>query len=405
MKAKYLAAAVQVIHHDGRGQGRGSGVIVGVEGEEALVVTNHHVAPDAGKGRGVEVVHKGVSYGALFLATSAFYDLTALAVRAAPGMEAIPVAERFDPAGPFSRVGFPGGRPRPEAHRGRYLNAGHVPGGRRVLNFDLPSRSGDSGSGIINEADDTLAAVLWGGRPGTTTSSATGCEEVRWFLEERCKRRFPGVVAWNPPPRAPGTAPRPPAAVTETPGKPPSRPVAPVQPPQATPGLPSPSEAVLAQINAIERQLAALEAALAKRPQAPEPPKPPENLTQITQLIAAIEALQAEVRAIKPVPGPQGPKGDRGPIGPPGPAGEKGAAGATGQKGDPGPRGERGADGQRGLPGPPGPQGPPGRDGLADVESLKREVGQLRQQVAKLAATIEGLHGVIGVEARPAPGK
>jgi hypothetical protein len=84
----------------------GSGVLIGVSGEKALVLTVRHVALRAGLPVTCEWAGS-VSHGKV-LAVSPDSDVALLVVDRPPGVQPVPVAMPSAASGPFVLVGFPG---------------------------------------------------------------------------------------------------------------------------------------------------------------------------------------------------------------------------------------------------------------------------------------------------------
>lgn len=108
---------------------------------------------------------------------------------------------------------------------------------------------------------------------------------------------------------------------------------------------------------------------------APVPPSQPP--TDVSAIIARIESIQRQIAAIEAA-GPQ-----RGPAGPQGPAGEAG---------------KDGRDGTSGQPGARGPQGPAGADGVPGKDA---DTGELRRRVDALEEMLKNLSGSVKIQVSP----
>ena len=256
----------------------GSGTVICVKGERALIITCRHLFPRGQVGR-LTVTFPGTAraYEATLVALSPNADLAAIAILYDGGFGVVPVAETPVRQGEVVwQVGYPGGRGPVERDGGTLGQASD-----RTLFFRLNpnSRPGDSGSGIFRAADGSLVAVLWGGDGQRTT--ATGLLEIHQFLDTYCVRSFPGC---RQRPSAP------PAPLPSQPGIPP-------------PVVPAPALA------------------------------PVPDLAPVLAELKLLRGQMEELRTLKATPGPAGPSGQAGPRGS---AGQDGMPGPQGPAGPPG---------------------------------------------------------------------
>ena len=330
---RVVSASAHITNDLGGSISGGSGTVVHIDGDRALVLTCRHLFPGGQAGRVIVRLPSGRGYLGTLIAVDDRADLAAIGIRSEPGMPYVRVAVTATHTGErVWQVGYPGGRgPRQRAGISIGIR-GFVQRDTPVTAFQLSTTSGDSGSGVFRASDSTLVAVLWGGSGGET--SATGIVDITRFVDYRCKTWFP---RWRTPA---------PDVVVEV------RPVSPVPGPGAvSPAAPAPSSSGDSQV-----------------------------------LLAELKKLQEqmhELKLIRSEPGPQGPAGPPGPRGPVGPAGSQGADGLPGVAGPPGPRG---GTGDMGAAGPAGPIGPPGRD--IDSTVLRAEIADLRQRMDDLAGSL-----------------
>lgn len=187
-------AVVRVIAPDSQGVSYGSGTLVGVWGQQGLVVTNWHVVRDA-TGQIEVVFPDGFRSAATVLATDSEWDLAALTIWR-PAVEPVPLANGAPrPGDPLTIAGYGSGRYRAVTGRCTQYVA---PGSRdpfEMVELSVAARQGDSGGPIFNVRGE-LAGVLFGSARGTTTGSY--CGRVRWFLAK--------VSQPTPSPRLPEAA-------------------------------------------------------------------------------------------------------------------------------------------------------------------------------------------------------
>jgi hypothetical protein len=183
-----VAVSVRIDRPEGNGVSHhGSGTIVAVEGDQALILTNKHVAPiDAPT---FVKWPDGRTTPARWIAADETADLAALSVAAPKDCPAAPPAEKPVPAGvTVIQVGYPR-TVGPIRRVGRALaNIGWLMTGARVTHASVITEQGDSGSGVF--ADGHLVGVVWGGSGGTC--SCVALEDVHRFC------RSPRVAAVFP---------------------------------------------------------------------------------------------------------------------------------------------------------------------------------------------------------------
>jgi hypothetical protein len=163
------ACSVRVARFEGNRVGCGSGTVVACQGGKALIVTNHHVAPNAGAALKVKWPD-GTERPATWLASDPEADLAALVVA---GVNCPCVALADVPAAVGAevvQVGY-GMRGVLAQRRGSILPGLRFRGRHPVTSIGggaCQSEHGDSGGGVFHGGK--LAAVLWGGDPGQPSS-------------------------------------------------------------------------------------------------------------------------------------------------------------------------------------------------------------------------------------------
>ncbi|MEO8494195.1 MAG: serine protease [Planctomycetota bacterium] len=162
---------------EGNTLAQGSGTLVEVRGQHALIVTNWHVIRDA-KGPIVATFPDGFRSAATVLKVDTDWDLAALLIWSP---NAIPIAISTiapQPGDPLTIAGYGSGNYRAVTGRcTQYVAPGaHMP--YEMVEVSAEARQGDSGGPILNERGE-LAGVLFGAAGGTT--SGTFCGRVRWF--------------------------------------------------------------------------------------------------------------------------------------------------------------------------------------------------------------------------------
>jgi len=192
-------AVVRIIVPDRDGISLGSGALVAVRDQHALVLTNWHVVREAA-GPIVVAFPDGFRSGATVLKTDSNWDLAALAIWR-PNVAPIPVA--IDPPRPgelLSIAGYGSGSYR--TITGRCTQ--YVAPGRNqpfeMVELSAPARQGDSGGPILNSRGE-LAGVLFGTAAGQTAGSY--CGRVRTFVAsvgDSFARLQPSAIASAKPP-------------------------------------------------------------------------------------------------------------------------------------------------------------------------------------------------------------
>lgn len=206
------------IQANGHGYG-GSGTIIGVEGNEALVITARHVAEHQGA---VTITHRGTVYPAKLLALARTGDLAAITFANPPDeVKGLRVADK--PGRESVMFGYgPGDPGQLHVHGGRFLgrnvnvqqyNEQGLPDDRYAMNCE----DGDSGGGVFDEQGD-LSGVIYAGGNGESWVVSTA--KLRQFLSApattertftltpffiKCKRirREPAQTVQGPAPSVP----------------------------------------------------------------------------------------------------------------------------------------------------------------------------------------------------------
>ncbi|MGH2620345.1 MAG: S1 family peptidase [Anaerolineales bacterium] len=291
---RIVAASVHVTNNLSGSISSGSGTIVCVEADRALVLTCRHLFPAGRAGRVAVRFPSGRGFLAVLIGVDDRADLAALAIQADATTSYVPLASVAAVSGEqVWQVGYPHGQG-PRQRTGSSAGVrGHTQQNVPVAAFRLNTTGGDSGSGIFRASDSTLVGVLWGGQGGE--SSATGLPDIVRFVEQRCWRWFPN---WRQ-----------------------RQPVSPSGPvPNRPPGVGVLPAAPL-----------------------PFPPNPPDSalLAELKSIRKQIEEIKA-IRLLPGPPGPEGPQGLPGPTGPAGPIGFPGLQGPSGPQGPVGPAGPPG---------------------------------------------------------------
>jgi hypothetical protein len=194
----------------GAGRTFGSGTLVDVSGEQALVVTCAHLFRE-GTGTIVVTFPGGAGFGGRVAKVDAAADLAAVLI-AAPAIEPVEVAVQYPRSGdPLVSCGY-GGDGRLWCNRGEALGYVTTLGshGCETLELSGSARQGDSGGPVLDQQGH-LAAVLFG--TNGRVVDATYCGRVREFLRGLSPRfaapARPETPAPNNPPAQPEQA-RPP---------------------------------------------------------------------------------------------------------------------------------------------------------------------------------------------------
>lgn len=239
----------------GNGKGwAGTGTVVACEGGKSLVLTNAHVVPHGANP--ITVRHGNDTYPATFVAAGSRHgrgyepDLCLLVVDAE--MPAVEIADspprigerlrqwafggqRFG-AGPTFKVGVVADPVRPDGSR---LVGGDV-------ESSLPTQSGDSGSGVFNDAGE-LVGVTWAAGPGYEENgrwvgtdpqrqhSAVPLAKVRAFVKTHAAKLFPRLAVRLASRKADKGDEAPAAKPKDSPKAEPKKPTPKVEAPKAAP--------------------------------------------------------------------------------------------------------------------------------------------------------------------------
>jgi Trypsin-like peptidase domain len=156
----------------------GSGTLVGVRGDRALVVTNWHVVRD-GTGLVEVVFPDGFRSHARPLRVDSDWDLAALVIWR-PNAEPVKIATLPPRPGDILTIhGYGRGKYRIATGRCTTFYAPQPNFPHEVLELDVEARQGDSGGPIFNQSGE-LAGVLFGSGQGCTMGSFA--PRVRNFL-------------------------------------------------------------------------------------------------------------------------------------------------------------------------------------------------------------------------------
>ncbi|MEX0641122.1 MAG: serine protease [Pirellulales bacterium] len=162
-------AVARIIVPEGDSTAYGTGTLVGVREDRALVVTNWHVVHDS---RGVvEVVFpNGFRSHAKPLKVDSDWDLAALVIWRPPVDPVKLSAEPPRPGDPLTIHGYGQGQYRIATGRCTSYYAPHAHFPLEMVELDVEARQGDSGGPIFNQRGE-LAGVLFGAGEGTTLGS------------------------------------------------------------------------------------------------------------------------------------------------------------------------------------------------------------------------------------------
>jgi len=171
-------AVVRIVAPEGASTSYGSGTLIDVRGDYALVLTNWHVVADA-KGTIEVVFPDGFRSAAKLVTTDKTWDLAALAIWK-PNVAPVTLATRPpQPGEPLSIAGYGSGDYRMASG---YCTQYVAPGMNHpyeMVEVSAAARQGDSGGPIFNSRGE-LVGVLFGTSFGTT--SGTYCGRVQSFL-------------------------------------------------------------------------------------------------------------------------------------------------------------------------------------------------------------------------------
>ncbi len=173
------AAVVRVQAIDGRESSHGSGTLVGVQGDYALVVTNWHVVRE-GTERVSVTFPDGFHTPARVLRMDKDWDLAALIIWNPGNTKPVTIADSTPkPGDSLTIAGYGSGQYRAATGRCTQYVAPRINFPYEMLEVSVQARQGDSGGPIFNERNE-LAGVLFGASRGTTSGSYAG--RVRQFL-------------------------------------------------------------------------------------------------------------------------------------------------------------------------------------------------------------------------------
>jgi len=165
-------AVVRIVAPEGKATSYGSGTLVDVRGDYALVLTNWHVVADA-KGTIEVVFPDGFRSAAKVISTDRTWDLAALAIWK-PNVAPVPLATQPPkPGEPLSIAGYGSGSYRMASG---YCTQYVAPGMNQpyeMVELSAAARQGDSGGPIFNSRGE-LCGVLFGSSFGTTSGSYCG---------------------------------------------------------------------------------------------------------------------------------------------------------------------------------------------------------------------------------------
>lgn len=200
----HAASIVRIYNATGNGRTGGSGTLVDVEGESAVVLSCAHLFRE---GRGEVTVHfqNGSIYAAKVLAVDKAADLSAVEIKN-PGLPAVDVATEYPQRGDMvSSCGY-GQDNRLWCNRGRVIGYVTVMGynPRESIEISGFARQGDSGGPMFN-AQGQLCGVLFGTDTTRQVVDGTFCGRVRAFLA-RIRGRF-GRPSPQPAEPTPGVTP------------------------------------------------------------------------------------------------------------------------------------------------------------------------------------------------------
>ena len=171
-------AVARIIVQERDAAAYGSGSLVDVRGEYALVITNWHVVRDATGPINV-VFPSGFRSEARRLKLDEHWDLAALVIWRPPARP-IPIARQAPRQGDQLTIcGYGAGQYREATGRCTEYYAPEIGMPHELVELDVEARQGDSGGPILN-ASGEIAGVLFGAGQGTTLGSFGG--RVGMFL-------------------------------------------------------------------------------------------------------------------------------------------------------------------------------------------------------------------------------
>jgi hypothetical protein len=189
-------AVARIIAQEKDGVSFGTGSLVNVYGEQALVLTNWHVVRDANPNSIYVFFADGYQTAATVVKADRDWDLAALSIRKPPTAQPIAIARTAPRAGDWLCIaGYGSGDYRAAAGRcTQYVSpATNLP--YEMVEVGAEARQGDSGGPIFNEQGE-LAGVLFGSGQGTTSGSYAG--RVLNFLQGVVPADQPLVNAQTP---------------------------------------------------------------------------------------------------------------------------------------------------------------------------------------------------------------
>jgi S1-C subfamily serine protease len=339
------AASVRIANQLGSVIDGGSGTVVGLQDNKALVLTCRHLFPGGRAGKLTVHFPSGRVYEAVLIAVDSQADLACMYILNDGQVPWVPIADAPAERGtPVCQVGYPHGKG-PIFRRGGSLGIGGHTSGTPVMDISVAVQSGDSGSGVFGTTNRRLVGVIWGG--DGRTSAATGIPDIHRFVEQKAARLFP---CWRckPPHQQSPQQPSDPI-VNRPPGNLPPGVI-------AAPG-PGPGPGVIVTV---------------PPPLTPVPPvvtaPPGPSLSDILKQLQLLQTQMQQLANQPPTPGPPGPPGKDGTPGAPGtPGADSTVAGPVG------PSGPQGPIGPQGLPGPP-----------ADTAYIMQQLQQMQAEIANL---------------------
>lgn len=159
----------------------GSGTIVAIRDDQALILTAKHVCPPGSERIDVRFgQYRGRVWSAKLITTHPAIDLAVIAIRADQPFNAVPLGDEPRPGTQALKVGFPGGGS-PREGFAPHVGAGTVTGySGQWCNMQMVSRGGESG-GIIF-ADGKLVGVLCQGDDAIRLTQAIRANEIKQFF-------------------------------------------------------------------------------------------------------------------------------------------------------------------------------------------------------------------------------
>jgi hypothetical protein len=189
-------AVARIVVQEKNGVAYGTGSLVDVRGDHALIVTNWHVVRDSGGGSIYAFFADGFQTPATIVKADRDWDLAALSIRKPPGVQPLVIARTAPQIGEWLCIaGYGSGDYRAVAGKCTQYVSPSTSLPYEMVELGAEARQGDSGGPIFNERLE-LAGVLFGAANGTTSGSYSG--RVAGFLQ--------GVVPAGSPMAVPPTA-------------------------------------------------------------------------------------------------------------------------------------------------------------------------------------------------------